>query len=142
MMTNAISHPQARANRGIVAGAASAPTDAPLLKIEVEKARSFLGSTGSTLMAAGKLPASPTARIIRHERNNHTEMVAIYHSGIATSLHHAQRLDAVVTLDIHSYPSAACMHHSTCAPYKDGDEITFLVPIQSMNLPENRLAMA
>ena len=78
MITKAISHPQARANRGIVAGAASAPTDAPLLKIEVEKARSFFGKYSAVaLMAAGKLPASPTARIIRHERNNHTEMVAM-----------------------------------------------------------------
>ena len=72
----AISQPQARANRGIVAGAANAPTEAPLLKMEVENARSFLGKYSAvTLMAAGKLPASPTARIIRQARNNHTEMV-------------------------------------------------------------------
>ena len=78
MMMKAISHPMARANNGMVAGAAKAPTDAPLLKMAVEKARSFLGKYSAvTLMAAGKLPASPTARIKRQERNNHTLMVAM-----------------------------------------------------------------
>ena len=75
---NAISQPHARASRGMVAGAAKAPTEAPLLKIEVENARSFLGKYSAVaLMAAGKLPASPTARIRRQLRNSHTEMVAI-----------------------------------------------------------------
>ena len=70
MMMKAISQPQARAKRGMVAGAARAPTEAPLLKMEVEKARSFLGKYSAVaLMAAGKLPASPTARIMRHARN-------------------------------------------------------------------------
>ena len=74
----AISQPHARANRGIVAGAANAPTEAPLLKIEVEKARSFFGKYSAVaLMAAGKLPASPTARIRRQDRKSHTEMVAM-----------------------------------------------------------------
>ena len=76
MMIKAISQPQARASRGMVAGAASAPTEAPLLKIEVEKARSFFGKYSAVaLMAAGKLPASPTARIRRQARKSHTEMV-------------------------------------------------------------------
>ena len=40
------------------------------VKMEVEKARSFLGKYSAVaLMAAGKLPASPTARIMRHARN-------------------------------------------------------------------------
>ena len=76
MMMNDISQPQARASRGIVAGAANAPTDAPLLKIEVEKARSFFGKYSAVaLIAAGKFPASPTAKIRRQARKSHTEMV-------------------------------------------------------------------
>ena len=78
MIMKAISQPHARASNGIVAGAANAPTDAPLLKIEVEKARSFLGKYSAvTLMAAGKLPASPTASIRRHERKSQTLIVAM-----------------------------------------------------------------
>ena len=78
MMMNAHSQPMLRASNGIVAGAAKAPTEAPLLKMAVEKARSFFGKYSAvTLMAAGKLPASPTARIRRQERNNHTLMVAM-----------------------------------------------------------------
>ena len=74
----AISHPHTRANRGIVAGAASAPTDAPLLKMEVAKARSFLGKYSAvTLIAAGKFPASPNASTIRHDRNRYIDTVAM-----------------------------------------------------------------
>ena len=77
MMMNAISQPHARASNGMVAGAANAPTEAPLLNIEVEKARSFLGKYSAvTLMAAGKLPASPSARIIRQPRKRYIETVA------------------------------------------------------------------
>ena len=69
MMMNAISQPNAFASRGMVAGAAKAPTEAPELKIEVANARSFFGKYSAvTLMAAGKLPASPRPRIIRHAR--------------------------------------------------------------------------
>ena len=78
MMMNAISQPQARASKGMVAGAASAPTEAPLLKMEVENARSLAGKYSAVaLMAAGKLPASPTASIRRQLRNSQTEIVAI-----------------------------------------------------------------
>ena len=77
-MMKAHSQPMARAKRGIVAGAANAPTEAPLLKMAVEKARSFFGKYSAvTLIAAGKLPASPTARIKRQERKSHTLIVAI-----------------------------------------------------------------
>ena len=76
MIMNDISQPHARASNGMVAGAANAPTEAPLLNIEVEKARSFLGKYSAvTLMAAGKLPASPTANTNRKARNIHTLMV-------------------------------------------------------------------
>ena len=78
MMTNAISQPHARASNGMDAGAAKAPTEAPALKILVAKARSFLGKYSAvTLMAAGKLPASPTARIRRQARNSHTLVEAM-----------------------------------------------------------------
>ena len=77
-MMNAHSHPKALASGGIVSGAASAPTDAPALKIEVAKARSFLGKYSAvTLIAAGKFPASPSARIPLHSRNRYTEVVEI-----------------------------------------------------------------
>ncbi|OAV72993.1 hypothetical protein Barb7_03019 [Bacteroidales bacterium Barb7] len=43
-------------------GAVNAPTVAPALKMLVEKARSFLGKYSAVaFMAAGKLPASPSA---------------------------------------------------------------------------------
>ena len=75
---NAISQPQSFASGGIVSGAASAPTDAPELKMEVANARSFFGKYSAvTLMAAGKLPASPSARMARHPRKSHTETPAI-----------------------------------------------------------------
>ena len=61
------------ASSGIDAGATSAPTDAPALKIEVAKARSFFGKYSAvTLIAAGKLPASPSARIHRAARKSQT----------------------------------------------------------------------
>ena len=78
MMMNAISQPHHLASGGIVRGAASAPTDAPELKIDVANARSFFGKYSAvTLMAAGKLPASPSARMARHPRKSHTETPAI-----------------------------------------------------------------
>ena len=76
MMMNAISQPKNFAITGIVSGAASAPTDEPELKIEVENARSFFGKYSAvTLIAAGKLPASPSARTARHARKSQTEIV-------------------------------------------------------------------
>ena len=54
---------------GMVAGAAKAPTEAPLLKMAVESARSFFGKYSAvTLMAEGKLPDSPMARIMRQPK--------------------------------------------------------------------------
>ena len=76
MMMKAISQPQNFAITGIVSGAASAPTEEPELKIEVENARSFFGKYSAvTLIAAGKLPASPSASTARHARKSHTETV-------------------------------------------------------------------
>ena len=70
MMMKAISQPNFIASGGMHSGAASAPTEAPALKMEVAKARSFFGKYSAvTLMAAGKLPASPSARMPRQRRN-------------------------------------------------------------------------
>src|SRR5574344_921190 len=80
MMTKAISQPPPTplslkycARSGMVAGATIAPTDAPALKIEVAKARSFLGKYSAVvLMAAGKLPDSPSASTALAAMNSHT----------------------------------------------------------------------
>ena len=78
MMMNAISQPTALAMRGIVAGAARAPTLAPELKIDVAKARSFFGKYSAvTLIAAGKLPASPSARTQRQNKKAYMLTVEI-----------------------------------------------------------------
>ena len=62
----------------MVAGATRAPMDAPELKIEVAKALSFLGKYSAvTLMAAGKLPASPRARIQRAATKSQTLVEAM-----------------------------------------------------------------
>src|SRR5690606_23950309 len=58
---------------GIVSGAARAPTVAPALKMLVAKPRSFFGKNSAVaLMAAGKLPDSPIAKIIRAKINSVT----------------------------------------------------------------------
>ena len=85
MMTKAISQPPPMprslknwARRGMVAGATRAPMDAPELKIEVAKALSFLGKYSAvTLMAAGKLPASPRARMQRAATKSQTLVEAM-----------------------------------------------------------------
>ena len=75
---NAISQPNALAKIGMVRGAINAPIDAPALKMEVAYARSFLGKYSAvTLIAAGKLPASPKARIQRAARKQYILTVAI-----------------------------------------------------------------
>ncbi len=85
MMMKAISQPPPMplflknwARSGMVAGAMRAPTEAPALKIEVANARSFLGKYSAVvLMAAGKLPASPSASTARAATKSHTLVEAI-----------------------------------------------------------------
>src|SRR5215203_3164189 len=75
----AISQPQAFAMKGIVIGAANAPTVAPALKMLVANALSFLGKYSAVaLIAAGKFPASPRARIKRAKMKRPTlvEMIS------------------------------------------------------------------
>ncbi|MNT27916.1 hypothetical protein D3C72_1635690 [compost metagenome] len=70
---NDISQPQCAAITGMVKGAARAPIVAPELKILVDSARSFFGKYSAVaLIAAGKFPASPTARIKRAKINRLT----------------------------------------------------------------------
>ena len=102
MMMNAISHPQCSAMSGIVAGAASAPTDEPELKIDVENARSFGGKYSAvTLIAAGKFPASPAASRQRQPRKSHTETDA-------TESATAEPACTVFIAETESTPSTSC----------------------------------
>ena len=65
MMMKEISQPKFLARSGIVRGAKSAPMEAPALNMDVAKALSFFGKYSAVvLMAAGKLPASPSARML------------------------------------------------------------------------------
>ena len=144
MMMKAISQPIAFANNGIVAGAANAPTDAPALKIAVAKARSFFGKYSAvTLIAAGKLPASPSPKIKRQARNNHTltiETVAIS-SELASNARRAPTesnsgINQVVAIAQPACITAPNDHTMMAIRYP------FFVPIQSMNLPANKQKMA
>src|SRR5688572_6728750 len=64
MIINAASQPQFTRIHGTVSGASIAPTFVPELKIPVANDLSFLGKYSAVaLMAAGKFPASPNARI-------------------------------------------------------------------------------
>jgi hypothetical protein len=58
--TNAQYHPHVIVIHGTTSGVTSAPTLVPELKIPVASARSRFGNhSATTLIAAGKLPASP-----------------------------------------------------------------------------------
>src|SRR5690606_2177024 len=73
IMTNEASQPYAAAIHGMGKGAARAPTVAPALKILVADPRSFFGKNSAVaLIAAGKLPDSPMARIILAKTNSVT----------------------------------------------------------------------
>ena len=92
----------------MVAGAARAPTDAPELKIDVAKARSFLGKYSAvTFMAAGKLPASPSASMQRQKRKAYMLMV-----DIASAASPVAPMSA--SLDVKSPP----IHPSVNMPHK------------------------
>ncbi len=67
---NAHCQPRLIAIQGTVSGATTAPTLVPALKMPVANARSFLGNHSATpLIAAGKLPASPSPRSARQSPN-------------------------------------------------------------------------
>ena len=76
MIMKAHSQPRCLASGGISSGAERAPTEAPALKMDVAKARSFLGKYSAVvLIAAGKLPDSPRARIPLQSRKRKTDVV-------------------------------------------------------------------
>ncbi len=106
MIMNAISQPPPMplslkncARIGIVAGATSAPTDAPELNMEVANALSFLGKYSAvTFMAAGKFPASPSARMHLAARNSHTLVDAIANAA-------AEPVSNAAIVSTEAYPS-------------------------------------
>ena len=110
MMMKAISQPNSSAKGGMLTGAARAPTEAPALKMEVAKARSFFGKYSAvTLMAAGKLPASPMARTARQNRNRYTETVAMA-SAVMEPASTAFRaaIESMPSICMVTQPQAAC----------------------------------
>ena len=143
IMMNAISHPIAFARRGIVAGAARAPTDAPLLNIAVAKALSFLGKYSAvTFIAAGKLPASPRASTERQNRNAYMLMVDIIMAASPVARIRSARLSKPlpITISVNNPQQAwstAPRDHTTMA-----HRYPFLVPMKSTNFPAKRLATA
>src|SRR5215475_13543218 len=71
---NAARQEYVRAIHGTIAGATTAPTLVPALKIPVARARSFFGNHSATvLMEAGKLPASPSPSANRTTMNPITD---------------------------------------------------------------------
>ncbi len=112
MMMKAHSQPRFLASGGIRRGAASAPTDAPALKMEVANARSFLGKYSAVvLMAAGKLPDSPSARMPRQRRNRYTltvEMVSATLEPASTALRAATE-STPSTNQVVATPQPACI---------------------------------
>ena len=131
MTMNAISQPQNFAMIGIVSGAASAPTEEPELKIEVAKARSFLGKYSAvTLIAAGKLPASPSASTARHARKSHTDVVMPI----------MPRKPTAFRAEVPT-PQPA-WRHAPRDQMKIAHRYPFFVPSLSMNLPAKRLHRA
>ena len=143
MMMNAISQPNAFARGGIVAGATKAPMDAPALKIDVANARSFFGKYSAVvLIAAGKLPASPSARTARAARKSHTltdDMAKAAAEPVLTA-----RIVSTLSypfIFIVAQPQSACAQApSDHIPI--AQRYPFFVPIQSTNLPANSIAIA
>ena len=70
---NAAFHPQCCAISGTIAGAATAPTLVPELKMLVASARSLFGNHSATaLIADGKFPPSPSPSASRAVKNPRT----------------------------------------------------------------------
>ena len=71
----------------MVTGAKSAPICAPELKMLVANALSFFGKNSAVdLMAAGKLPASPKARINRAKIKRETLTVTIFETSLTAAI--------------------------------------------------------
>ena len=96
----------------MVTGAIRAPTDAPALKMDVAKARSFFGKYSAVvLMAAGKLPASPSARIERAAMKSHTLTVATPSAAFEpVSTAFMASIDSNPSICIVAHPQTAWIH--------------------------------
>ena len=98
------------ARGGMVTGAMSAPTEAPALNIEVAKALSFLGKYSAVVfMAAGKLPASPRARMALAAMNSHTLVDAMANAAAEpVSTAFMACIDSYPSMQQVRYPQTAC----------------------------------
>jgi len=137
----AISQPHALASKGIVNGATKAPIEAPALKIEVAYARSFLGKYSAvTLIAAGKLPASPSANTQRAARKQYILIVAMVTTTSPVAPINSAALcrptKCSVTIPQKAWRQAPADH----TPIAQRNP--FLVPIQSMKRPANNMQTA
>ena len=143
IMMKAISQPSQSARRGIVSGAAKAPTELPALNNAVARALSFLGKYSAVVfMAAGKFPPSPMASTARHIRKSQTLMPATAEATAEpVSIAFRACIDSIPSIFMVSQPQPACMHAPT-DQMPIAQRKPFFVPIQSTNLPANRQAKA
>src|SRR5690606_1776172 len=130
----------------MVSGAANAPTVAPALKILVANPRSFFGKNSAVaLIAAGKLPDSPIARIIRAKTNNVTltEITApTSPTAPISSLAFSKPTNQLpVRIPDVAIPQKAWRHAPTDQTPIDHRN-PLLVSIQSTNLPANNIEPA
>ena len=142
MIRNASSQPKLAAMKGILTGAAKAPTVAPALKMLVAKARSFFGKNSAVaLIAAGKFPASPTAKTKRAMIKKVTLMDAIFATKSAPSaIRSASALSNPTTHSV-PMPQRACRQAPKDQTPMD-HKYPFLVSIQSTNFPAKSMASA
>src|SRR5690606_12422400 len=137
---------QCSAITGMVRGAANAPIVAPALKILVESALSFLGKNSAVaLIAAGKLPASPTASTKRAKINKVTLTLTTRPTSLTRAIASLAPANPTnhspATIPEVAIPQQACSTAPT-------DQIPmahkkpFLVSNQSTNRPANNILTA
>ena len=132
MMMKAACQPHSSAITGTVIGARMAPILAPELKMPVAKERSFFGKYSAVaLMAAGKLPASPSASTARPNMKPATE------TGTAAMPTAASILLNVLPIATEYACRIAPTDHTTIASTK-----ALRVPILSITRPANSIEIA
>src|SRR5699024_1258056 len=141
-----ISQPQYAAITGTISGAAKAPTVAPALKILVDNALSFFGKYSAVaLIAAGKFPASPTAKTSRAKMHYVTLTLTTYPTSftreIASLAPTNPRSHSPSTMPAVAIPQKACStaptDHIPIAHKKP-----FFVSSQSTKGPANNILTA
>ncbi|MNE31101.1 hypothetical protein D3C80_1246490 [compost metagenome] len=145
-MMKAISQPIDFAIKGMVSGAAKAPTVAPALKILVDKALSFLGKYSAVaLIAAGKFPASPTANTKRAKMNSVTLVLITSETSLILliiSLDSSKPTNQFpVIIPEVAIPQKACKT-APIDQMKIAHRNPFLVSIQSTNFPAKSMLPA